>query len=623
MEFHVPSAFHHGKVSGLHQLTTPHRLSSPPRLTSNIPPRPIPYPFPAITNNQSSAPSRPSPFCTPVLSFLAFSLRPSPSLNAATPPFPAFNPLHAMSNQAQSANVLTLVDIFGDPYFSYDVNDIPANRRPRNLTNVLNATSFLSETLSVRRQATNVFSTDLTARDDVILAVLSILLLFAFEGILTTILLRTYRGRVSTVGFSIKHFVELARDFQFRFLLVGRAKTPPAHAANRSAPPRPVRKINIKLLIVASLILSLSIGVEAVLLFLTTPTMTDVTNAQAAFAIEELIIPDWNQIRKYVSAALTRPCNTLKISGVEQGSTRITACLFSNGGIEAAKTFRLSEGNVNLTFITDFHDFGGEHTVQIGDLNATFRSRVYFNLGDSRRKMMRKRTRFFNRDRAVLFMHKQYVAYLVNWYRLRTGDTTLDASFLQSLNFNFNVENGDPVDIIKISNHPPYRQVQTLRHKTVVTGRLPCGPEALRFATVVLKASTAVTLRGPALNDLDMGSGSTWPREDLMWQESTRSLNWLSLTILLAAAIASGFALRYLLKPIGTAEIAGVVVRKAVGADLERSPIFMDVNEKADFDLPLFSEDAQGTDNDDSSERSWHPVVDGHSNDTYSEASVG
>lgn len=529
-----------------------------------------------------------------------------------------------MTSVEQTANVLTLVDIFGDSYFTYNVNDItPANRRPRNLTNVLNATSFLSETFSVRRQATNIFSTDLTGRDDLILAVLSILLLFVFEGIVTTILLRTYRGRVSTVGFSIKHFVELARDFQFRFLLVGRSKPASANAALRGSPPRPVRKLNFKLLIVAILILSISIGVEAVLLFLTTPTLTDVTNAKAAFAVEELIIPDWNQIRKYLGAALTRPCNTLKISGVEQGRTRITACLFSNGGIEADKTFGMGDGNVTLTFISDLHDFGGEHTVQIGDLNATFRSRVYFNLGDNRRKMMLKRSRFYTRDRAVFFMHKQYVAYLMNWYRLRTRDTSLDASLLQNLNFNFTFENGGVVDIIKISGRQTYRQVPTLRHKTVVTGRLPRGPEALRFATVLLKASTAVVLRGPDLNDLDMGSGSTWPREALMWQESTRSLNWLSLTILLASSIAFGFALRYLLKPIGTAEIAGVVVRKAVGADLERSPIFMDENEKADFDLPLFKEDTQDTDIDDSSERSWRQVVEGQSNDTYSEVSFG
>lgn len=76
-----------------------------------------------------------------------------------------------------------------------------------------------------------------------------------------------------------------------------------------------------------------------------------------------------------------------------------------------------------------------------------------------------------------------------------------------------------------------------------------------------------------------------------MWQEEQRYLNWLLLCIILAVALGVFGILRYLLRPIGTAEIAGEFVAESVGAEVGRPVAFMSPNEKCCFSLVVAKEE--------------------------------
>lgn len=469
-----------------------------------------------------------------------------------------------------SSSILTLRDKFGDIYFSFNVSTIPgARNHPRNITSISNITSFISETLPVTHQHASAFNTDLTARDDLLIAILSLLFLIVLDALITALLLRSPAGRMSSFSFSIKHFIDLVRDFRIPL---------PVRRASKRSRVKSEEKMNKKLLGVAAGLLAITIGLEITLLVISTPTMKDVTNRMVAFSIEEVVIPDWNLIRANIGSAMTRPCNALKIQDVDQGKTRLSACVWSTGARIGDKPFEIANDEVQLSFVSNMHDFGGEHYITIGQDEAHFSSRVYFNLGDNRRKMLNKRARFYNREERVYFMHRQFVAYLFSYYRLQTGDETMNKHRLSALAelFNSTVAQGEDVIVLKLGNQPSYRLAATRSYRTTVTGILPRGPQALRFAGVVLKASTAVAVQGPDLNDLDMGSGSTWPREALMWRESTRDLNWLSLLLLVLGGSILCILIRVLYKPIGTTELAAIWGRKVAGGVNGIAPVYLD-----------------------------------------------
>lgn len=471
----------------------------------------------------------------------------------------------------------------GKEYLTFNASTIKEGFRPQNATEVSkNICTFLSETINVSRRATGIFSTDLTMRDDLILAFLSLALLLVIEGILTTLLLRTYNGKVSNFSFSIKQFIELAREFKIRRLVRSRRNGMKEVGARK--------KVNSKLLVIASLILAFTFGVEVLILFLSTPQEVSVTNKVVSFTLVEVVIPDWNEVRKNIRSSTNRPCTavTLGTFGVDQGENQLSACMAPAGILTSLETFREAKESVDVIIRSDVHEFGAEHEVTIAGEPAKYISRAYFKLGDGTNLLMRKRSSYYNMEESVGLVHKQYVAYLFNYFNsVRSGDTLMTLEKLRALKFSFSTENGPPISIMQVRGRERFRQVTSTRHTTTVKGVIPSGPEALRFAQVVLKGSTAISLVGPDENDMFMGSGNTRPREALMWYESSRTLNWLSLSLLLASAFLVFAGLRWILQPIGTAEIAGAFVTEAVDANLERPPAMLAHDERRFFNLSM------------------------------------
>lgn len=477
-----------------------------------------------------------------------------------------------------------LTDNRGESFLSYDVAEIsfPPAVPVDPAAEGANYATFLSEVFPVTPRSTTRFSVDLTTRDDLILTILSLLLLLVIEAILTTILLRTYKGNVSNFGFSVKQFVELARDFKFRRLLRGT----PVPAG------QPPRKINLRLLLVASATLVFTFGVEVAVLWLSTPELTQVTNRIAAFTYEETLRPDWNNIRDNAGSAANRPCISLSIissrgTNIEQGNTRITPCMTAIGDLSTELPFQRVSGDVDLEFETKNHLFGAEHRLTIGNWTASYKMIIYFTLNDRRRKILSKRALYFTHQQATYFMHRQFVAFLFNEYVRRTNDTSMNLDRLTQLEYDESVEDGKEIVVAQINRQERFRKVTSTRLTTKVRGVLPRGDAAMRFAVAYLKGASGLSVQGPDLNDMDIGSSSTWAAERRMWQEESRRLNWLTMTILLASAVGLLIALRYLLKPIGTAEIAAAYVGRLVGAEVGRPVGLMSRDEKSSFSLSL------------------------------------
>lgn len=473
----------------------------------------------------------------------------------------------------------------GKEYFTFNATTIKEVFRPENVTGAKDVCTFLSETIQINRKATGIFSTDLTAtsddtsRDDLILAFLSLALLLVIEGILTSVLLRTYNGRTSNFSFSIRQFIDLAREFRLRRLIRSHQKASP-----QSQSPR---RINVKLLIIATMILSFTFGLEVLVLFLSTPQDVPVTNRVVSFTLVEAVIPDWNEVRRNILLSSNRPCTAVTFSGVEQRENQLSACMASTLLSTSAQLFPVAKDKIDVTIQSNAHEFGAEHYLTIDGLPATFVARAYFALGDGKNRIMRKRASYFNKERAMGLVHKQFIAYLFNYYNLqRPGDAQMSLQRLKDLDFSFSTTNGPAVSIMQVRGKKRFRQVISTTHMTKVSGVIPSGPEALRFAQAVLKGSTAISLAGPDENDLEMGSGNTSSRLAVMWYETARTLNWLSLFVVFMIALAMYAFLRVLLKPIGTAEIAGFFVTEAVGADWDRPPAMLADDEKKYFEMP-------------------------------------
>lgn len=474
---------------------------------------------------------------------------------------------------------IELLDNIGEPYVLFNALSIKKeNLRPLNVSERgANMCTFLSETINVTRRATGPFSTDLTARDDVILAIMSLLLILAIEGILTAILLHSRDGNVSNFGFSIKQFYELARELRLRYLFKGK---------RRKGSTQPRRRINVKLLLIASAILLFTFGIEVLILFLSSPQLTDVYNTLTAFQLIEVVNPDWNEVRRNTGATIVRPCTAITFSGVEQEQNQIIACLTVNGTSRSFESFEEVEDDVSVTIVSDMHKFGAEHNITIGDVIATYAARAYFSLGDGKPRVMKQRRQVFNGDDTVELMHKQIIAYLFNSYVRETGDKSMNLERLTKLKFEFEVDYGPIINIIQTNGKERFRQVTSTRHTTTVKGKIPRGPAAFRYAQATLKASIAITLGDGARYDLLMGSGNNGGQPTLMWRETSRILNWLSLSIMLVGTLILFAILRCTLTPIGTAEIASAFVMGAVGAELARPPAMMTDAEKKDFVLP-------------------------------------
>lgn len=474
--------------------------------------------------------------------------------------------------------ILSLRDTLNLSYLSFNPLSIPSERnRPLNIANLPNSCTFLSEDIQISRVATGIFSTDLTSRDDVLLAVSSILLIFVLEAILTTLLLRSQDSHISTLGFSIKHFLELARGFRFPSHIFSGKKKSYRHSLSR--------KFNKRVLLLALFVLFASFALEVVILVLSSPSLVDVYNTDTAFTLLDVVQPEWNQVRDNVGAAVHRPCTAITMVGVEQEQHMISPCLTVNGTSTLFASFDVVDDNVDMIITSNVHENGADHFITIAQDSLAYLSRCYFRLGDSRNRIMVQRVRIYNAERRFFFLHKQIVAFLFNAYVRETNDDRMNLARLSNLTFNHSTQAGPNVEIIQINNRDRFRTVTSTQYRTILKGVLPRGKAALQFTQAILKGATGIQLAGPDHYDVIMGSGNEAGNKALMWRESQRSLNWLSLNIALIASLTVFIMLRILLRPVATAEIAELYIRDAVGAKRGRPTLCMEKEEKRWFKL--------------------------------------
>ncbi|CDF32192.1 unnamed protein product [Chondrus crispus] len=469
-----------------------------------------------------------------------------------------------MSADSKLAKFVELFDETGLPYFAANVLSIKEKHRPTTVFEKTdNMCSFLSETLVIRPRATGTFSGDLTSRDDLILAALSLFLVLLIESILTTILLRTSSGTVNNTRFSIKQFVQLCREFRFHYAFRGHRREKGKRKSG----------INFPLLIASVFILFFSAGLQIFVLYLTTPMLVDVTNETVSLSHSQNENPSWDEIMQRGPMGTKRPCTALTLVSLysqelEQGSTQISPCLVSSLPQETGSEARFETVTdpVNLTFASQVHDYGTEHSLTIGDRSVTFFSRVHYRLGDDKPRLMKTRGQLFVRDEEIVkHLHKQYVAYLFTAYQRETEDnSTINLQKLNKLKFKFSAKNGEDVNIVQINTRQRFVRVSSTVFTTTVEAVLPRGMPAFRMADMTLKASAAVTTAAPDTRDLIMGSANTFALTAVMWRETARTLNWATLLITCGVALFFLTIMRIFLKPTASAEIAAVWMSTAM-----------------------------------------------------------
>lgn len=438
--------------------------------------------------------------------------------------------------------------------------------------------SLLFPFINVETRASGRFQTDLTPRDDVLLAFMSLVLLLIIDSMFAAFLLRSRHGAISNFGFSVKQAIELIRDFSFRGIIPRRRR-------------RSGKKINFPLLLTSILILLSTLGLEVAVIFLTVPKFKSVFNTTATFRLMQPIIPEWRNVRFHARVSLNRPCESFTLEGVEQASTGINGCTESS--LEPGSIF-LFEKNTeprDMTIISDFHDYGAEHFVSIGNLSANYSTRVVLFLGDKRSRFMRSAGTSQTESQEVEFIHVQLLAYSFSLYRKGIGDDDPDMNIerLSNLRFFFDdTQEGPPYDVLRLPGKA--QMVNSRRYVTTLSGVIPDGTPVLRIAQHHFRGAAAVIVTGPDEEDLFLEDGIDSDVAEV-WQEQIRAVNWLSLFIAISALFVALVVCRIFLKPVSTPDIAAMYVRAAVGADVERAPMELSGTESTSFQLGLRASD--------------------------------
>lgn len=440
-----------------------------------------------------------------------------------------------------------------------------------NITEVINACRFSSRFLKIDPLSIGPFNRDLTRRDDVFLAFISLLLLLAIEGIVATVLLRTIKsGPDSSFAFSVKLLIELVRDLH----LPRRVNTK--------------RKLPTRLVLSAGALLTLVFGLEVLVLFLSEPHRVSVTNSQASLRLLYPIVPLYKGILFQTRASVDRPCTAISIRNTEyeidQGSTRINACVTTNLTGQPLALFQKltkDDGNVTITINSYTHRYGIEHTISVGELVAEYSARAYYSLSDNKPRLMSVEG-FPSEHEAnrVKHVHLQYVAALCSLYNLATKDS-INLQFLNRLQIPFHDQEGPQVKLLSLRGQSI--STNSTNYTSTVTGLLPRGSIALRVGQQVFKHSIGIQVTDSNKTDLFLDNGTVREESAAMWGENVRSLNWLSLFMALILTICALFILRFTLKPTTTSSIAAAFVKRSVGADSMRSPIELAKDEKTSF----------------------------------------
>lgn len=213
----------------------------------------------------------------------------------------------------------------------------------------------MDEEIPLSKKQSNVFSTDLTPRDDLLLSILSILRILIAESFVASVLLHTINGKVSNFGFSIKHFIQAAREFNSLYLVKGKTSDAALYGPSN---------INFKLLLLTTVILTATFSFEAVLLFLSSLRFHLVSTKIASLSIVLAVYPEWTSVRRAsdISFFFRRPCRYLKFAGggIDMGETRVVPCVTSNADEATAENFIETDEEFPVTIISDVHGYGKE-----------------------------------------------------------------------------------------------------------------------------------------------------------------------------------------------------------------------------------------------------------------------
>lgn len=467
------------------------------------------------------------------------------------------------------------VDKFGTEFFSLELEGTNYRNASWKLSNDIGP--LLNPSINITKRATGPFSGDLTSRDDVLLAFMSLMLLLLIEGLVTTVLLRTKQGNVSNFGFSVKQIVALIQELNFRGIF-----------KRRKTEKKVRRKINAKLLLFAISIISVTFLLEVGVLFLTTPDLRNVTNKTATFRLLQPVTEDWHDVRYHIGRSIDRPCESFGIQGVEQGATRINGCVSSSISGATLELFSKAEDDVEAEITSLLHDYGAEHFVKIHGEAANYSTRAYFTLSDGETRVMRTGPKSPHEEELILIVHKQYVAFLLSLYKSSTEDKSVSIDTLNALTFDTKKKEGDMVDVLPLPGQK--LRVKSTSYTTKLNGFLPYGIPALRLAQHCFRGAAAVSVEEADIIDLTIEDGMR-PGEAVVWQESVRAINWLSLIIILMSSMLLLGFLRYMMKPVATAEIAGIFVKNAVGGDASSSPVELGESEKKIFHISSSDED--------------------------------
>lgn len=458
---------------------------------------------------------------------------------------------------------------FGDQFFTIDKHAFNING---STPDVILSSHFFTNTLPVAKQAGGLFSSDLTANDDLLLAFLSLLLLLVIDGLVATILLRTREGRVSTFGFSVKQVIDLIRDFDLR--------RPSSYKETRIAERRHIRKIAI----VAVLILLFSLGFEVLILFLTSPVYKKVTNKTGSFRILQPFIPSWGSVHFHARISMNQPCASMALSDVDQGRTRISACVTSSVGGVPLEFFEPvssdAHGDIDAEIVSDYHEYGSEHHVTFDNVTSSFSVRAYFTLDDGDMRIMKSLRRPRLEKQLAGLVHRQFIAYAFTSYLKVVEDSEMNLSRLNSLKFPYREEEGPKIEILR-TDDKTYLE-KSRRYITKIRGMLPRGSPVLLFGQQFFRGMAKVSVEKPDEEDLFINKGKA-STHAVLWRESVRAVNWLSLTIVLVISTSTFLVLRWRTKSVSIAEMAGIFVKQEVDANLLRSPIEVDRREKSHF----------------------------------------
>eukprot|EP00177_Eucheuma_denticulatum_P003641 GFKZ01006601.1.p1 GENE.GFKZ01006601.1~~GFKZ01006601.1.p1 ORF type:complete len:512 (+),score=62.62 GFKZ01006601.1:132-1538(+) len=428
--------------------------------------------------------------------------------------------------------------------------------------------------MSITPRRTTAFTRDLTTRDDVILAFLSLLLLLLIDATVAAILLRTHASHVSNFGFSVKLVIEHLRDLKFPRLV-------------RPAPPRAAR-LNHKLLAIAISLLLLILGLEIGILFLTEPQPRPVSNSLRTFRLAQPVLPTWDDVRFHNRASLNRPCSATALDPVDQGPTRLNGCVTTDIPVHDLSVLSPTSSPTTLTLTSDLHEFGSDHRVDLANNTANYTARGFFTLSDGQSRMMSQEVSFAPDVEALLVeaMHRQYVAYLYSLYEREVPeDGDMNITRLNGLRITFRPATSDEQPDVLIFQRGAERLQRTARrYVTVVEGVVPVGVAALRLAHHFFRGTTAVAVAGGNVTDLMMEQGVR-DVPAVVWEEHARPMNWLSMFITVGAALVVLVVLRLRLRPVAMADIAGVWVAQQVGARVGRGPLEMGEAEDRYFEV--------------------------------------